>query len=188
MITINSLEDLEKYKFQTIPKSKDKKFKVKLYKFIENDALADVTFNVDIPFGLMDFQTPNKVKVRKTKSDELPNIDFAEPICYSFWAKDIVANKKFRVGRVYANSLTLKDDSEIYDALRVKGKVEAKKLDCEMVEVLCGEMKCEDLIVQNITCGKLKVKSLITHYNQFENITAENVNMYNDLINIDNFK
>ncbi len=182
MITINSLEDLEKYKFQTIPKSKDKKFKVKLYKFTENDELADVVFNVEIPFGLMDFQEPKMVKVEKSKGDELSNIDFAEPICYSFWARDIVANKKFRVGRVFVNNINLKDVSEIYDALRAKGKVEATKLDCEMVEVLCGEMECDDLIVQNITCGKLKAKRLITHYNQFENIVAENVNMYYELM------
>lgn len=186
MITINSLEELDKYLYQTIPKSKDKRFKVKLYRFTENEELANVVFNIEIPFGLMDFQTPKTVKVRKRKSDNaLPNVDFAEPVCYSFWANDIVANKKFRVGRLYANNVSLNDDSEIYDELRAKGKVKATKLDCEMVAVLCEEMECEDLIVQEIICGKLKAKILITHHNNFENITAENVNKYYEIMKSD---
>ncbi len=182
MIIINSLEDLDKYIFQTIPKKQDRKFNVKLYKFIENDKLADIVINVEIPFGVMDFQTPETVKVTKRGEGLLPDIDFAEPICYSFWANNIIANKKFRVGRLYANNVILKDESEIFDELRAKGKVEATKLDCEMVEVLCDEMECENLIVQDIICGKLRAKSLITHHNQFENITTENVNMYYEII------
>ena len=83
MITINSLEELDKYLYQTIPKSKDKRFKVKLYRFTENEELANVVFNIEIPFGLMDFQTPKTVKVRKRKSDNaLPNVDFAELVWY----------------------------------------------------------------------------------------------------------
>ena len=52
MITINSLEELDKYFYQAIPKSKDKRFKVKLYRFTENEELANVVFNIEIPFGL----------------------------------------------------------------------------------------------------------------------------------------
>lgn len=183
MITINSIEELEKYYFQTIPKSKDKRYKIRLYKFTENDELADVVFNIEIPFGLMDFQTPKTVKVRRRKKDnDLPDIDFVEPLCYSFWLNNVVANKKFRVGRLYANNANLNDDSEIYSELLAKGKVKAKKLDCEMVAVLCGEMDCEDLIVKEIICGKLKAKILITQHNNLENISAENVNMYNEIV------
>lgn len=183
MITINSLEELDKYLYQTIPKSKDKKFKVKLYRFTENEELANVVFNIEIPFGLMDFQTPKTVKVRRRKKDnDLPDIDFTEPLCYSFWLNNVVANKKFRVGRLYANNVNLNEDSEIYSELLAKGKVKAKKLDCEMVAVLCEEMDCEDLIAKEITCGKLKAKILITQHNNFENISAENVNMYNEIV------
>ena len=96
MILINSLEDLEKYKYQTIPKKQDKKFKVKTYKFMEDRKLADVTFNIEIPFGFLDLQTTDTVKVTKRKRT-LPNIEFKEPICYAFGANNIVANEKFRV-------------------------------------------------------------------------------------------
>ena len=83
MITINSLEELDKYFYRTIPKSKDKRFKVKLYRFTENEELANVVFNIEIPFGLMDFQTPKTVKVGKRKSDNgLANVEWAEPIGY----------------------------------------------------------------------------------------------------------
>lgn len=181
MITINSLEDLEKYKFQIISKKQDKKFKVKTYKFMENDKLADVTFNIEIPFGFLDLQTTDTVKVTKRKRT-LPNIEFKDPICYAFGANNIVANEKFRVGRIYVNNAKFYKDAEIYSELRAKGKVEAKKLECVDVKVLCGEMVCDDLIVDDITCGKLKAKSLITSHNQFENITAENVNMFYDLM------
>lgn len=182
MITINSLEDLEKYKFQTIPKIKDKKYKVKLYKFMEDDKLADVTFNIEIPFGYLDLQMPDNVKIIDKGKDVLPDVEFSNLVCYSFWANNIVANKEFRVGRIYVNNAKFYKDSEIYDELRAKGKVEAKKLECVDVKVLCGEMICEDLIVDDVTCGKLKAKSLITSHNQFKNITAENVNMFYDLM------
>ena len=46
-------------------------------------------------------------------------------------------------------------------------------------------MECEDLIVQEIICGKLRAKILITHHNNFENITAENVNMYYEIMKSD---
>ena len=95
---------------------------------------------------------------------------------------NVVANKKFRVGRLYANNVNLNEDSEIYSELLAKGKVKAKKLDCEMVAVLCEEIDCEDLIAKEITCGKLKAKILITQHNNFENISAENVNMYNEIV------
>lgn len=182
MITINSLEDLEKYKFQTISKKQDKKFKVKSYKFMEDDKLADVTFNIEIPFGYLDLQMPDNVKIIDKEKDVLPDVEFSNPVCYSFWANNIIANKEFRVGRIYVNNAKFYKDSEIYDELRAKGKVEAKKLECVDVKVLCGEMVCDDLIVDDITCGKLKAKSLITSHNQFENITAENVNMFYDLM------
>ena len=180
MIRINSLEDLEKFKFQKIPKKQDGKYKVYLYKFTENGELADVEFNVEIPFGLLDLQ--EYVKVTEHGENDLPDVEFSDIVCYSFWANNVVANKKFRVGRLYCNNAVFKEDSEIVDELRAKGKVEAKNLECVDVKVLCKEMVCDDLVVSDITCGKLQVKNLILRSNQFENITAENVNMYNDII------
>lgn len=178
MITINNIKELEKYKFQTISKKYDGEYKVYLYKFMENNELADVEFNVEIPFGFIDFQNEDNVKMSKcTDENELPEIvEFAEPICYTFWANNIVANKKFRVGRVYANNIKLNDTSEIFDKLHAKGKVEANILDCEINEIVCGEIVCEDLIVDNIICGKLQAKSLTTNNCFFENIIANNVN------------
>ena len=180
MIRINSLEDLEKFKFQKIPKKQDGKYKVYLYKFTENGELADVEFNVEIPFGFLDLQ--EDVKVTEHGENDLPDVEFSDIACYSFWANNVVANKKFRVGRLYCNNAVFKEDSEIVDELRAKGKVEAKNLECVDVEVLCREMVCDDLVVSDITCGKLQVENLILRSNQFENITAENVNMYNDII------
>ena len=204
MITINSIEDLEKYKTKVMPKHRRDPKRVVMYEFKENGEKADVIFNIEIAFGFSDLSTPLKVHLLKESQGKeipddikklnvpivydaeddfiLPDIEFSEPDCYCFVANSIVANKKFRVGRLYSNFAELKDDSEVYDILRVKTKIVAKKLNCDMVEIMCGEMICDDLICDNIFCGKLQAKSLITKHNQFENITAENVNMFYELI------
>ena len=172
MITINSLEELDKYLYQTIPKSKDKRFKVKLYKFTENEELANVVFNIEIPFGLMDFQTPKTIKVKRRKKDnDLPDINFAEPLCYSFWLNNVVANKKFRVGRLYANNVNLNEDSEIYSELLAKGKVKAKKLDYLIAKAF---VKLKYIGLANIMLDFAKNESLHPEFIQ-EAVTVKNL-------------
>ncbi len=178
MITINDLKDLEQHKAQTKVINNEDINNLITYEFKENDKLACVTFNCEIPFGISDL---GKL-ISNGNEKDLLDLNFPSIDCYKFVAKEIYANKKLRIGCLQAEKFIFKDSCQVFEDLQVKDKILGSSLECEFIEITCKEIDCDSLIADNIICSKLHAKILITTHSQFENITAENVNYYNDII------
>lgn len=175
MITINNLKELEKYKIKSEEINQNDIKNYYIYKFKENGKLADVTFNIEIPFGVSDLG-----KLIKEDEDILDS-EFEDVDCYEFVAKNVYANKNLRLGSLIAKSLIFKDSCEVQFHLDIKNKIQGANLCCEFLPVICKDIDCDKIEAESIMCKTLKAKTLVIKHNYFENIHAENVNDYNEM-------
>ncbi len=175
MITINSLEELEKYRVNSQVINANGIKNLFTYEFKENSELADLTLNIEMPFGVSDLGTLTM------HGDDLFDSEFGDIDYYEFIAKEIVANKDIRISGLVADSLKFKSKCQMLDKLEIESKIQGRNLECEFIDLTCKEIECEEIVAKSICCQKLKAQTLIINKGYYENIVAENVNMYNDL-------
>ena len=179
MITINSLEELEIYKVNSQVINANGIKNLFTYEFKEHGKLADLTLNIEIPFGVSDLGE------LKMHGEDLFDSEFSDIDYYEFIAKNIVANKDIRIGGLVAENLIFKLQCQVLEKLEIKNKIQGKNLYCEFIDLTCREIDCEELFARSVCTQKLKAKRLITIQNDCENIMAENVNHYNELKEFD---
>ena len=164
MIIINELKELEKYKSKITPII-DEDFKnIITYEFKENGKLADLTLNIEIPFGLNDLDKERKGKIDK----------------YTFIAHNVYANKKLNIGSLKANSLTFKNDCQVVFGMIVQN-IRGTNLNCKYGTIISQKINCKEIEIKNLSCYKLKAKLLIIGKNCFYNIKTNRVDMFHSL-------
>ncbi len=164
MITINSIEDLEKYKVESKGLNDNNTKMLYVYEFKENGKLADLTLNIEIPFGLNDLDKERKGKIDK----------------YTFIAHNVYANKKLNIGSLTANSLTFKNDCEVVFGMIVQN-IRGTNLNCKYGTIISQKINCKEIEIKNLSCYKLKAKLLIIGKNCFYNIKTNRVDMFHSL-------
>lgn len=157
MITINNLKEIEKYKTSVEKCNKNGIKNIITYEFKENGKLADIEFNVEVPFGTNDLSKC----LNEEDCTEPLDLEFSDFDFYSFIAKDVIANKKFRVASLQANNFIFNDDCDILNNLQVENNIQGTNLNCEMGKVYCNNIECEKIFAESILCkGKVFCKEL----------------------------
>lgn len=179
MIIINSIEEIEKYKIGTKkPTSKNSAYdKIAWYAFKENGKLADVVFNVRVPysfFELCEKTYPYGQQQKKKYNclfEETKHLKLEKLVGYAFRARNITFVDGGGLAILIADNFDFKSIANI-EQIVVENKITGDKLSAEYV--YAGDIDAEYLCVfEDLNCKYVKAKELSLGKYTFLNITSE---------------
>lgn len=142
MITINKIEDLEKY-VEIVPADKnDGKYKQVIFEFIENGKKADVVFDcaIDLVYECQ--------KVSKKDYE----------CCVYVKAKTITFNYSFTCNKIFADNLIIKDWC-VCESILIHKNISGNILKCKQITCL-SSIDCKEIYTQKINCKNIKTQLL----------------------------
>jgi len=179
MIVINNLEEIEKYKIGTkSPTSKNSAYdKIAWYAFKEDGKLADVVFNVRVPysfFELCEKTYPYDQKPKKKYAclfDEAKHLKFDKLVGYAFRARNISFADGGGVAILIADNFDFKSVANIEQVV-VQNKITGEKLSAEYI--YAGDIDAEYLCAfEDLNCKHVKAEKLELGKYTFLNIDCE---------------